>query len=310
MNQMRERIQKAKLISLRNILERDGHRVLRVSGIFRLCCPFHREKTPSCFLYDDNRLYCFGCGTHADTIDYISRRDSVDFKTALESLERDSGLSRMPRRIQSAPDRVEDDALPEQFFSERMDRWRADTHPEEIVMLGERLGVDGECLFSLDVAWAEEHKAWAIPMRNADDRIVGIRLRDNDGNKWAVKGSKQGLFIPRVQVGYDIVVTEGPTDCAAALSMGMFAVGKPMAMMASSEILRFISRNKARRVIVIADNDFAGLKGAAKLVDSCPVPTCELVLPTKDIREFANIGGSRSLLDSMLASQQWRRKVR
>ena len=40
------------------------------SGRFLGCCPFHEEKTPSFYLFDDH-YHCFGCGAHGDAIAFL-----------------------------------------------------------------------------------------------------------------------------------------------------------------------------------------------------------------------------------------------
>lgn len=38
----------------------------------RVRCPFHAEKSPSCYIYRDNHWHCFGCGSHGfGAIDFI-----------------------------------------------------------------------------------------------------------------------------------------------------------------------------------------------------------------------------------------------
>ena len=58
-------------------------------------CPFHSEKTPSCFLYEDH-FHCYGCDEHGDVIDAHKKIRGVDFKTALEELGRMAGLNQYP----------------------------------------------------------------------------------------------------------------------------------------------------------------------------------------------------------------------
>lgn len=50
-------------------------------------CPFHQEKSPS-FKVDPtkNFFYCFGCKAAGNAIDFVMRRDKVDFVEALKSL--------------------------------------------------------------------------------------------------------------------------------------------------------------------------------------------------------------------------------
>ena len=50
-------------------------------------CPFHQETTPSFCVHKDNRWSCFGaCASHGDPIDYIQKRDNVNFIQAVRKL--------------------------------------------------------------------------------------------------------------------------------------------------------------------------------------------------------------------------------
>ena len=50
-------------------------------------CPFHKEKTGSFFVYDDNSWHCFGCQAHGnDAIDFIERQNNVGFLDAVRFL--------------------------------------------------------------------------------------------------------------------------------------------------------------------------------------------------------------------------------
>lgn len=291
-----------------SMFEHDGHQIVKSGGYRKVNCPFHKEKTPSCVIYDDH-FWCFSCHAGGDIFHYVMRRDGCDFKSALRTLSGGMETARVSTNAASRvamPIKTKPELLPPEFFSERMARWSAQTDAEEVVLLASELQVDAQSLFRLEIAWADEHQAWAIPMRNSAREMVGIRLRDNQGKKWAVKGSRNGLFIPSGEPGKDLAVTEGPTDCAAALSMGLYAIGKPMALMNNEAVIEFARAHRVRRVIIVPDNDTPGLTGASKLIDVCYCPCCELVLPTKDIREFSKLGGGRMLLDSLLNNQEWR----
>ena len=49
-------------------------------------CPFHQEKTSSFCIHKDNRWSCFGENIHGDVIDYIQKRDNVNFIQAVRKL--------------------------------------------------------------------------------------------------------------------------------------------------------------------------------------------------------------------------------
>lgn len=49
-------------------------------------CPFHDEKTPSFYIFPDNRFKCFGCSVHGTAVDYIMLRDNKTFIEAVKIL--------------------------------------------------------------------------------------------------------------------------------------------------------------------------------------------------------------------------------
>ena len=55
------------------------------------CCPFHGEKTPSFYVYDDH-FHCFGCGEHGDVITFVMKSTGAGFMEAVESLAQEAGL--------------------------------------------------------------------------------------------------------------------------------------------------------------------------------------------------------------------------
>lgn len=52
-------------------------------------CPFHNEKTPSFYIYTQQGTYhCFGCQAHGDVINLTMELHGVDFKNAVEILQK------------------------------------------------------------------------------------------------------------------------------------------------------------------------------------------------------------------------------
>ncbi len=54
-------------------------------------CPFHGEKTPSFYVYDDH-FHCFGCGVHGDAIGFVMQSQGAGFMEAVEQLATEAGL--------------------------------------------------------------------------------------------------------------------------------------------------------------------------------------------------------------------------
>lgn len=66
-----DRLTDQELDVLRNISVHDLFGVPRSSQKLNFKCPFHRERTPSFFIFPDNHTHCFGCGkTTFNAIDF------------------------------------------------------------------------------------------------------------------------------------------------------------------------------------------------------------------------------------------------
>ncbi len=88
LDEIRARTPIAPLIGRRVKLERAGRQ-------WRACCPFHQEKTPSFYIYDD-AFHCFGCGAHGDAVSFLMQSEGASFPEAVERLAAEAGLE-LPR---------------------------------------------------------------------------------------------------------------------------------------------------------------------------------------------------------------------
>lgn len=180
-----------------------------------------------------------------------------------------------------------------------------DHDPGRIANLAHSIGVTVASLIALGCAWAQPHRAWAFPMCDSRGHPVGIRLRADNGQKWAVTGSRQGIFVPHVPAGQTAFICEGPTDTAAALSIGCYALGRPSCSAGLDEITTTLANKGVRRMVVVSDNDSPGIRGAEKLSMMVPIPSCIFVPPAKDMRAFVQNGGTLALIDCCLKNVVW-----
>lgn len=59
----------------------------------KCCCPFHSEKTPSFFVFEDTEsFYCFGCGVGGDVITFIEKIENLDYVEAVRFLANFAGI--------------------------------------------------------------------------------------------------------------------------------------------------------------------------------------------------------------------------
>ena len=100
-------------------------------------------------------------------------------------------------------------------------------------------------------------------MRDAKRAVIGIRLRNDRGQTWAVTGSKQGLFMPDSDPGTTLIV-EGPTDAAAAVDLGFDVIGRP-ACLGCDEMIRTKVEGYPGAPFIAADADTPGQRGAFEI---------------------------------------------
>jgi hypothetical protein len=187
-----------------------------------------------------------------------------------------------------------------------MREWLAATTPAALAEFATALGLSVSSLVSANAAWAAPFRSWAFPMCDGHGNIVGIRLRRSDGFKFAVRGSRQGIFIANVPPQSTLFVCEGPTDTAAAVELGLFAVGRPNCCCGGPDIRIYARLHQCRRAVVVADNDKPGLDGARKVGGELKLPFAIYVPPAKDLREFLRLGGTRVMIENTLKGTLWR----
>lgn len=195
-------------------------------------------------------------------------------------------------------------------------QWAKSTQPSKLLFLADQIGVSPSSLVDLQCCYAEEHKAFAFPMSDGFGNIVGIRFRNFLGDKWAMSGSRNAIFLPQSAPDKMLTVCEGPTETAAALTMGLFAVGRASCSTGGDDIIHFIGRRQIFKVLIIANNDNKhrpdgspwnpGLEGALKLQEQLPVPSCIVTLPCKDLRDGIKLGFTSNDLEYLVRSMTWK----
>jgi hypothetical protein len=180
------------------------------------------------------------------------------------------------------------------------------------------LGVDMDALETLQPAFDPLNQAFAFPMRDGAGSVCGIRLRDFEGRKWAVRGSHEGLFYdPGLSTCDDLVVCEGPTDTAAALSLGLQAVGRPACTGGVEALVVLAWRLRVRHVTIVADRDaphrrpdgtawYPGREGAEALARRIRRRWRMVLPPAKDFRAWLHAGATRKEFDSLCRSASWK----
>ena len=201
---------------------------------------------------------------------------------------------------------------PERNWHSLLERWARRTATVDLARLARLLGVSAASLRRLGAALSGRAGVWGFPMRDAHRKVTGIRLRAEDGRKWAVAGSHNGLFWPDGLSGAGpILICEGPTDTAALLDLGYDAIGRPSCSGAVEMVIEVVRALRRRDVVVVADADDPGIDGADRLAraltDAGRRPKVIRPLQCKDARAWVRDGATRAVVDCAITNAlHWR----
>jgi DNA primase len=90
---------KSRVLQAVDIVELIGRTVSlsRAGRTFKGLCPFHQEKTPSFHVNPARQFYhCFGCKAGGNAIDFVMKRDNLEFVDAMKRLAEEAGIE-LPR---------------------------------------------------------------------------------------------------------------------------------------------------------------------------------------------------------------------
>lgn len=182
----------------------------------------------------------------------------------------------------------------------------------------EELGVTPESLDALAIGYDLAKEAYAFPMFDADEKIIGIRLRNVTGRKWAITGSRVGLFYDRLipPSNRTAYICEGPTDTAAMITLGFWAVGRAACLGQAEQLKALLRRLGVNKIVVVADNDdpktgprgefYPGREGAEKLITDLKIQAKMILPPAKDIRAWLKNGATKNDVLYLENQQAWR----
>jgi hypothetical protein len=195
-------------------------------------------------------------------------------------------------------------------MSELAERFCKAIDLERLERFARGLGLSVDVLTRLGIGWCAESSAWSFPMSDAQNRVIGVRLRTETGRKFAVRGGRDGLFVPTGLTGaIPLLLAEGPTDTAALLELGFDAVGRPNNNGGKPAMVALVRRLRPNEVVVVADNDSPGRDGALGLVErlAIHVPRLRIISPPpliKDVRAWKQAGAGREEIQAVIGNAE------
>ena len=118
-------------LDLAALFREDGHELIKAGGEWKVLCPFHKEKTPSCTIKPngpDSFYYCFGCNATGDAVEYLHRHRGMEKKDALQLRDEVEGRPGVTGRPEKGPDANSSrsrEKKPREFLAQLPDEFEA-----------------------------------------------------------------------------------------------------------------------------------------------------------------------------------------
>lgn len=148
---------------------------------------------------------------------------------------------------------------------------------ERVQELADRLGVSVQSLVALGCGWdpakpiGMKGSCWTFPSRDGEGSVIGVALRfpetrrnraGKESNKGMMAGGRQGLFYDPASWSRGsgpILLVEGASDTAAAMTMGLAVVGRPSNRGGVGHLANLLEVIPADRpILVVGERDEKG----------------------------------------------------
>lgn len=188
------------------------------------------------------------------------------------------------------------------------EQWQRALSAERLAWLAGILALDSAALTAIGCGW--NGSSYSFPMHDANDRVVGIRLRcPRTGRKFAYTGSKEGVFRAPRTVNGVLLLPEGASDTAAAFQLGFDAVGRPSCTGGTRIVAQLV---RGRDVVVLLDRDEPGIRGGESLACAITpyVTSLRVVVPPephKDLRDWLRAGATHQAVHAHIEAHLPRR---
>lgn len=265
---------KSEILSLLNI---DEFYRIHLSGITgqgnqrKALCPFHEDKTASLSVDFETGLFnCFACGEKGSAIDFVMKLKGLGFKEALTYLADRAGLPHSPKEIRSAAKAGTTPRTPQKAPQHQTGQ-PGQAHTFTLDTIKQRIIPGGYRFTRLHVYDSAKPVYIKAIYRNADG--------DKQGRFYSLSDPGKGLYIDTrtaapvwFQQGQldsrknePVFLPEGERDSLSLSALGLLSVTEGGSNDKITDEMK--QSMKGRVVYVLCDNDAAGLKRGAKVID-------------------------------------------
>ena len=258
--------------NLRNYLESHG---INTSRMFRCINPNHNDSNASMKYYDDNKVYCFGCGETYNLFDCIAILENVDNKEAFKRALQYYKMGQTLRTIKEfTKEKDKENNQKEKDYSRAYKIWTKNLDKEKSAKnyLFNRK-IDEKTAKKFNLGYNEFNfgnrklKAIIIPISKNSFTARNIDISNKDFRYYKAKGNHSDIFNKAALYNSEqfCFITEGEFDCLSLETIGANAI----ALGSVSNLSKFknLDLDKNKVYITAFDNDEAGEKATENLIE-------------------------------------------
>lgn len=287
------------------VIKDRGVKLRKTGHLYKGCCPFHEEKTPSFTVTPSKGLWhCFGCNAGGDVIRFVERMDKVSFNEAVRRLGGEAApRSSSVETTTSAKPPAVNPAQRSKLLTRVMKFYATcfANRPEGLKYLSRERGINNVTLFKhYQVGYADGSLLEALPQdddsRNLfkalgvltdrgrellqdcvvfplfDDQgnvvnLYGRRLVDGEVNHLYLPGPKAGLWnYQAAKRSTSLLLSESIIDALTLIDRGLHDVMPCYGVHGlTADLLAHFEKCNVRDVTLCFDGDEAGRRGIDKV---------------------------------------------
>jgi DNA primase len=291
------------------LIERDlGQPVRREGRWLKWICPFHDDRRTPSLGVAGNRWKCFGCGCSGDAIDWLRKRERLNFQEACGRL---GSIDLVPSSEKAAPYQLPSSSVPAAAWRDQA----LDTVHNCQAFLWSDTGTKALGWLSRRGLAKDTVKKWRLGFNPCDQKLSGLWVARGivipclaAGQTWYLKvrrasgqakysqvsGGQVALFGADTIATQDtVVVTEGEFDAMllhqeAGDLVGVVTLGSAAARLPDAWVPYLLG---VQRLLVAYDTDAAGAQGAARWESVSSRAQRIVPLSGKDVTDFYLAGG-------------------
>ncbi len=250
---------------IRDYLEQQG---IRTDRFFRCINPSHVDSKASMKLFDDNKVYCFGCGACYDLFGAIGANEHLDSKEAFKKATQYyvKGVEVTKVNIQKPKKEKE-----QRDYTKAYAIWHKnlkDNFPATKYLLDRGISLATANKFNLG------YNKFCFGERELDAIIIPINKntftarnidRTSEIRHYKPKNCHSGILnsVALTNSQDHCIIAEGEFDCLSFAEAGLNAIS--LGSICNISKFESAEKDKSKLFVLALDNDEAGKKGATKL---------------------------------------------